>query len=117
MSVDLLVGRLVLALVLSLDVRHRLRESVGACRRARGKEKQWVKATPWPGTPANTPLGDVGSLCGAAAAQVPSLLLRDGHRYQPGLLPGRRCSLTVSSAVFLFWVAVYRDEIDEGGEC
>lgn len=36
-SVDLLVGRLVLALILSLDVRHRLRESVGACRREKGR--------------------------------------------------------------------------------
>lgn len=36
-SVDLLVGRLVLALVLGLDVRHRLRESVGACGRAESK--------------------------------------------------------------------------------
>lgn len=39
-SVDLLVGRLVLALVLSLDVRHRLCESVGACGRAERKGKR-----------------------------------------------------------------------------
>lgn len=40
MSVDLLVGRLVLALVLSLDVCHCLRESVGTCKRAEGKGKR-----------------------------------------------------------------------------
>lgn len=40
MSVDLLVGRLVLALVLSLDVRHRLCESVGTCKRAERKGKR-----------------------------------------------------------------------------
>lgn len=39
-SVDLLVGRLVLALVLGLDVRHRLRESVGACV-LRKADTQW----------------------------------------------------------------------------
>lgn len=39
-SVDLLVGRLVLALVLSLDVRHRLRERIGACGRAERKGKR-----------------------------------------------------------------------------
>lgn len=38
--VDLLVGRLVLALVLSLDVSHRLRERVGAYERAETKGKR-----------------------------------------------------------------------------
>lgn len=37
MGVDLLVGRLVPALVLGLDIRHGLREGAGAC----GRDQVW----------------------------------------------------------------------------
>lgn len=83
MRVDLLVGRLVLALVLSLDVSHRLRESVGACKRAEGKGKKGgLKRSRNP-----TSVGrlqaprcrDTGSSYGAAAARSPHLHPGDGH--------------------------------------
>lgn len=111
-SVDLLVGRLVLALVLSLDVRHRLRESVGACRRGRGEE--WVKASPSiPRVPANPVLGMLlQPRCPLSISGMDTATSQDCC--QAGDAPWLSAQLYFYSELLFI---VSRDEMDGGAEC
>lgn len=120
--VDLLVGGLVLALVLSLDVSHRLCERAGACESRDKRKKSGSKRSRNPksiGCLQQPCCRDMVSSYGAAATQSPRLHLRDRHYDQPGLLQGGDV-LRLSAQLYfyseLLFIA-YRDEMGEGTEC